>query len=286
MDLPRTALHALHDQAAKLGDRPALWSKRQGTWLPTSWRDHAKRVRHFALGLVGLGLEPGSTVGLMAFNREEWLVAHLGAMAVGAVPFGIYVTSPPERGQSLLAHARAHVLVVDDVERARRALARARARCPSSGTSSSSTPPADSRKGQCPTRSWSPAAPRPTRSPTGIASTRCSPGDLATLLYHGADTSDAARGDAQPPQPAVDRAQAPRCVPARRGRAADLLSPARPHRRAADHRPRTAAHGCGPGLLRRLAGHAGRRSARGAAHRLLRRSQGLGALHGAPGPHT
>ncbi len=123
MALPSTALHALHDQAFRLGDRPALWSKRNGTWLATSWRDHAKRVRHFALGLVGLGLEPGETVGLIAFNSDAWVTAHLGAMAAGGIPFGIYVTSSEERVRDTLAHAGASIAIVQDAELARQVLA-------------------------------------------------------------------------------------------------------------------------------------------------------------------
>lgn len=123
MSLPSTALHALHDQAFRLGDRPALWSKRNGTWLPTSWRDHAKRVRHFALGLVGLGLEPGDTVGLIAFNSDAWVTSHLGVMAAGGIPFGLYVTSSEERVRETLAHADARAVIVQDAELARQILA-------------------------------------------------------------------------------------------------------------------------------------------------------------------
>ena len=119
MDLPRTVLQALHDQASRLGDRPALWAMHRRTWLPTSWRDHAKRVRQFALGLLGLSIAPGEPVAIMAFNGEAWIAAHLGAMATGAIPFGIYVSSTPARVEELLAHSRARAIVVEDARLAR-----------------------------------------------------------------------------------------------------------------------------------------------------------------------
>jgi long-chain acyl-CoA synthetase len=122
MDMPRTIIHALQDRAAQLGDRPALWSKRQGTYLPTSWRDYAKRVKHFALGLISLGFKPGSTLGIMAFNREEWLVADLAAMAAGGVPVGLYTTSSQEQVRHILAHSEAEFLLVESARQAHQVL--------------------------------------------------------------------------------------------------------------------------------------------------------------------
>ncbi|MBL8949954.1 MAG: AMP-binding protein, partial [Myxococcaceae bacterium] len=95
--LPPTIIHRFHELAARLEHRPALWSKRSGAYVPTSWRDYAARVRHFALGLISLGFEPGGRLCIMGFNREEWLVADLAAMAVGGVPVGIYTTSSAEQ---------------------------------------------------------------------------------------------------------------------------------------------------------------------------------------------
>src|SRR5437868_12832071 len=88
--LPASMLHVLHDQAERMGDRPALWSRRNGYYLPTSWREYAARVRHFALGLHRLGFGPGDVLAVLAFNREEWVVAQLAAMALGGVAVGLY----------------------------------------------------------------------------------------------------------------------------------------------------------------------------------------------------
>lgn len=112
-ELPKTMVHRLHEQAERLADRPALWSKRHGTWLPTSWREYARRVRHFALGLMGLGFPPGSCLGILSFNREEWVVAQLAAMASGGVAVGLYTTCSPEQLAYVLGHCEAPVVVVE-----------------------------------------------------------------------------------------------------------------------------------------------------------------------------
>lgn len=113
MKLPQTLVHALHDRASQLGERPALWTRRGGRYHPTSWRDYERRVKHFALGLQALGLARGATVAILGFNREEWLVAHLAAVASGAVPFGIYTTSSPEQVEYILGHSKAQVVILE-----------------------------------------------------------------------------------------------------------------------------------------------------------------------------
>ncbi len=113
MDSPKTVVHALHDQATRRQYRPALWTRRGRAYVPTSWHEYAVRVRRFALGLHALGFRAGSALALLAFNREEWLVADVAALALGGVTVGLSPSSTPEQVRALLAHCEAEVVVVD-----------------------------------------------------------------------------------------------------------------------------------------------------------------------------
>ncbi len=112
--LPKTIVHRFHELADQLEHRPALWTKKNGAYVPTSWREYATKVRHFALGLLSLGFPPGARLCIMGFNREEWLVADLAAMALGGVPVGIYTTSSAEQVQYLVAHCEAPIVLVEN----------------------------------------------------------------------------------------------------------------------------------------------------------------------------
>ena len=113
MDSPKTVVHALHDQATRRQYRPALWIRRGRAYVPTSWHEYAVRVRRFALGLRALGFRAGSTLALLAFNREEWVVADVAALALGGVTVGLSPSSTPEQVRAILAHCEAEVVVVD-----------------------------------------------------------------------------------------------------------------------------------------------------------------------------
>jgi long-chain acyl-CoA synthetase len=113
MDSPKTVVHALHDQATRRQYRPALWTRRGRAYVPTSWHEYAVRVRRFALGLHALGFRAGSVLALLSFNREEWLVADVAALALGGVSVGLSTASSPEQVRAVLAHCEAEVVVVE-----------------------------------------------------------------------------------------------------------------------------------------------------------------------------
>ncbi|GHG99169.1 long-chain fatty acid--CoA ligase [Comamonas sp. JC664] len=123
MDLPKTVVHALHERATQQEQRPALWTRRGGAYAPTSWFEYAQRVKRFALGLHALGVGAGQPVGILSFNREEWHVADLAAIALGGVPVGLYTTSSPEQLEYILGHCEATVLVVENEKHLRTGLA-------------------------------------------------------------------------------------------------------------------------------------------------------------------
>jgi long-chain acyl-CoA synthetase len=116
MEQPKTMVHVLHEQATRFEHRPALWTRRGKTYVPTSWREYAQRVTRFALGLHALGFQAQGTLAIQSFNREEWLVADLAAMALQGVPVGIYTTSSPEQVEYILQHSEAEFVLVENAK--------------------------------------------------------------------------------------------------------------------------------------------------------------------------
>ena len=114
MQTAKTVLHALQNQAASLGDRPALWTRKNGHYRSTSWRRYAENVRRFALGLHALGFRAKHTLGILSFNREEWLVSNMAAMALGGAPVGLYTNLSPEQIAYVAGHAECRVLVLEN----------------------------------------------------------------------------------------------------------------------------------------------------------------------------
>ena len=100
------------DQAARLGEKPFLWAKRQGRYRPMTWAAAARDVRRVALGLRSLGIGPRDRIGLVAENRPEWVIADLGILSAGAITVPGYVTHTVEDHRHVLANSGACAVIV------------------------------------------------------------------------------------------------------------------------------------------------------------------------------
>src|SRR5437868_10414957 len=82
--------------AARRGDAPFLWAKRDGAYAALSWRQAAEQVGALSRGLRALGVARGDRVALIAENRPEWVIADFAIMAAGAVTVPSYTTNTIE----------------------------------------------------------------------------------------------------------------------------------------------------------------------------------------------
>ncbi len=98
------------------GTADAYAVRQRDQWVPTSWADYAGEVDEAARALVGLGVEQGSPVAILGTNSPEWVIFDVAAMAVGAMPAGIYPTSTPDECAYVLEHSGSPVVLVQNEE--------------------------------------------------------------------------------------------------------------------------------------------------------------------------
>ncbi|HHH10795.1 MAG TPA: long-chain fatty acid--CoA ligase, partial [Sorangium sp.] len=99
---------------------PAYYTKVGSRWKPTNWKTYNDEVRLAARALMALGVgeatgDKASCVCILGFNRPEWAVFDLAAMAAGGVPAGIYTTGSPPEVAYILEHTEATVVLVEDL---------------------------------------------------------------------------------------------------------------------------------------------------------------------------
>ena len=100
------------DRAARQGDKPMLWAKREGEWHSLSWREAARQVALVAQNLRAMGLEPGERVMLVSENRPEWCIADLGIMAAGCVTVPTYTTNTERDHVHIIENSGARAVIV------------------------------------------------------------------------------------------------------------------------------------------------------------------------------
>ena len=78
----------LFQASDRYGDRIALKSKKDGVWVPWTYRELREKVTQLAAAYSTFGLGKGDRVAVLSPNRTEWAVSYLAAVTSGlaAVP--------------------------------------------------------------------------------------------------------------------------------------------------------------------------------------------------------
>ena len=111
-DSKNTINQAFLDTVERRGDYPALKSKIDGTYQPTTYNQLADQVKNFALGLRELGLSFGDRAAMLAENSERWAVADLGILSLGAVNVPMFYTSTPAQVSYIVQDSGSKIICV------------------------------------------------------------------------------------------------------------------------------------------------------------------------------
>lgn len=74
-----------------------------GVWRPMTINDFARRIDDFGRGLIGLGVEAGSRIAILAPTSYEWALIDLACLSCGAVTVPIYETDSAAQITHILA---------------------------------------------------------------------------------------------------------------------------------------------------------------------------------------
>jgi long-chain acyl-CoA synthetase len=102
--------------AQKWGNRTAMCMKRLGVWQKFTWQEYYDQVKHFSLGLISLGLQPGDVVAIIGDNEPEWFWGEFAVQAGGGIPTGVFVDCIPSEVKYTAIHSDAKFAIVNDQE--------------------------------------------------------------------------------------------------------------------------------------------------------------------------
>jgi long-chain acyl-CoA synthetase len=111
---PATIPARLFQQAQDRPNAPAYFVRGETDWAPTNWSTYVANVQSVARALLAFGVESGQVICILGNNRPEWVEMDLGAMAINAIPTGIYQTSSTEEIAYILNHSEAPIILVED----------------------------------------------------------------------------------------------------------------------------------------------------------------------------
>ncbi|MEN8114580.1 MAG: long-chain fatty acid--CoA ligase [Actinomycetota bacterium] len=109
-----TIPHKILRAGRERGAVDAYAARTETGWAATSWHDYAEEIESAARSLIALGVDAGSPVAILGTNTPEWVVFDVAAMAIGAMPAGIYPTNSPDECAYVINHSQSPVVLVQN----------------------------------------------------------------------------------------------------------------------------------------------------------------------------
>ena len=105
----------LADRIARSGDKPLVARKSSvsGDWQEVSARAFGEEVTHVAAGLIGMGFEAGSAVGIMAHTSYDWFLLDMAIARAGLVSVPIYETSSVEQVEWIVTDSDVRLVITE-----------------------------------------------------------------------------------------------------------------------------------------------------------------------------
>ncbi|MGI8633075.1 MAG: AMP-dependent synthetase/ligase [Solirubrobacterales bacterium] len=96
--------------------KAVMYKDDSGEWQTETYQEVGVRVLKMALGLMGLGVQTGDKVSILANTRPEWTFWDFATLSVGGTVVPIYQTNSAEECQYVLENSEAKVVIVEDTE--------------------------------------------------------------------------------------------------------------------------------------------------------------------------
>jgi long-chain acyl-CoA synthetase len=103
-----------HNRAEKYQYEPCLRYKKEGKYVPISWREMQNMVVKLGLGLISLGVKEKEMVSIFSENCWEWVVADLATLSIGSADAPIYATNSGPEAAYIINDSNSKVVFVSD----------------------------------------------------------------------------------------------------------------------------------------------------------------------------
>ena len=83
-------------------------------WIEQNFEEYYLEAMAAARSLMSMGIEHGSCICILSFNRPEWIIADVACMMAGGIPAGIYQTCSPSEVQYIIHHSESRLVFVEN----------------------------------------------------------------------------------------------------------------------------------------------------------------------------
>lgn len=114
-----TIPHLVLANAQCMQDESALLRRAGGVWETVTWGEYGAAVEQVGRALIASGVQRRDRIAILSYNTPEWVIFSVAAMAVGAVPVGIYFSSSREEVADLVERSGARIVLCQTADHVR-----------------------------------------------------------------------------------------------------------------------------------------------------------------------
>lgn len=116
----RMTIPGLYEYRAKARPGSIVAERRTeiGGWRPVTIEEFLAEVEVYARGMIGMGVEAGESVALLAANSYRWMVLDLAVLSIGAITVPIYESDSARQIRHILEDAKIVVAITDTAQQA------------------------------------------------------------------------------------------------------------------------------------------------------------------------
>ncbi len=104
----------IYHQQAEYPNPKSISFKDGAEWKSYSTSEVIEQVNRVSRGLLGAGLQPGDTIGIITNNRPEWNFLDLGMQQIGVINVPVYTSSSLDDYRYIFADSGVKFIVVSD----------------------------------------------------------------------------------------------------------------------------------------------------------------------------
>lgn len=116
MEKPQNVLVMLDRTVKQYADKDALMYKVNDSYVSMTYQELWDRIKHFANGLLSLGVKAEDKVAIVANSGPFWTIADFAIASIGAVSVPVYPTLPAARVDYILNKTETTAAIVEDQE--------------------------------------------------------------------------------------------------------------------------------------------------------------------------
>ena len=113
--MPLQTLNAMLRNSVNLyADRTAFKIKKEGKFIPITYKEFYDKVEIFGTGLLGIGIKKLDHVGLVSDNRFEWIIADMAIIGLRAADIPCSGASSPQDIHFKLNHSDSTAVILEE----------------------------------------------------------------------------------------------------------------------------------------------------------------------------